>query len=209
MGILGSLGEVVGVAPVLALTLVASGTLACFFGYRLFRFVLGATGFLAGGSLGWLLVASAGYEHPVLAVACFLGAVLGAVGMFSLFSLGVFLFGCGLGLLTAAVALSVAGVPFNVLTASLAALVGGLVTILSKRLLIVASTAMTGAWSVLCGVCFFLRDLDPMEIVLEPHSAGAESGAYYLLLATWSILGVGGIAVQLQNSRKRKKRRSR
>ena len=38
-----------------AIAFIASGILACFFGYRLLRVVLGVTGFIAVGSLVWTL----------------------------------------------------------------------------------------------------------------------------------------------------------
>jgi hypothetical protein len=178
-----------------AISLIASGVLTCFFGYRLFKIVLGVSGFVAGGSLSWTLLTGASYEQPAVALGALLGALLGAAAMFYV---GVFLFGCSLGLLVALVVLSVTGSELNMAFGGVFSAIGGLFTLLFRKMLIVVSTGLTGAWSVLSGVSYFVEDFDFERVVSQPDLVRTEGGWYYLLLGIWVLLGIGGIGVQMR-----------
>ncbi len=182
-----------------AIAFIASGILACFFGYRLLRIVLGVTGFIAVGSLVWTLLTGTGYEQDVVVFGAVLGALLGAVAMFYV---GVFLFGCALGLLVSVLVLGFTGSGLNVLVACIFTLAGGLVTLLSRKVLIVTSTALTGAWIALAGVSYFVEDFDLVSILSEPNLLRSQGGWYYLMLALWALLAMGGIGVQIRALRK-------
>lgn len=189
-----------------AISLIASGVLACFFGHRLFRIVVGVSGFVAGASLAWALLTGTGYGQGVVIAGALLGAVLGAVAMFSLFYVGVFLFGCALGLLMALVVLSAVGSELNVLVACIFALVSGLVTLVFRKVLIVVSTALTGSWSVLAGISYFVDGFDLVRVLSEPNLLRSQGGWYYLIWGLWAVLGISGIGVQLRTLHKRRRR---
>ena len=150
-----------------AIALIASGMITCFFGYRLFKIVLAITGFVAGGALAWTVLTAAGYGTMVTIAGTLLAALVGGVAMFSLFFAGVFLFGCAMGLLMAIVIMSAIGSELNVVVVSIFALVNGLATLWFRKVLVVASTALTGAWSILSGVLAIPR--------LHPTLDGARS----------------------------------
>ena len=194
-------------ADAFAVALIASGVICCFLGYRLFRIVLGVTGFLGGGALVWTLAAGAGYGQGVVLAAALLGALLGALAMFSLFYVGVFLFGCSLSLLISIVVFSVVRTELNVLLACIFALVGGLVTLLIRKGLVVASTALTGSWAALSGTSHFVENMDLVRLLSEPDFPRSQSGLHYVVLALWLALGIGGIAVQLRGLRRKRKYR--
>jgi hypothetical protein len=189
-----------------AIVLILSGVFTCFFGYRLFRVVLGVTGLVAGGTLSWTLLTGAGYGQAVAIAGIVLGALLGALAMFSLFYVGVFLFGSALGLLMATVVLSAIDNQFNALIAYVFALVSGIVTLLFRKVLIVVSTAMTGAWSVLSGISYFAGDMDLVRVFAQPDLLPSQGGCYYLILALWVVLGTSGVGVQMKTLRKKKRR---
>lgn len=184
-----------------AIAFIASGLLTCFFGYRLLRIVLGVTGFVAVGALTWTLLTGTAYGQAVAIIGAVLGAMLGAVAMFYV---GVFLFGCALGLLIAMLVLGVTASELNLVVSGAFALVGGLVTLLLRKVLIVMSTGLTGAWSVVSGAAHFVEGFDLVRLLAEPSLLRSEGGLYYLFLAFWASLGIGGIAVQLGTFRKRK-----
>jgi len=188
-----------------AIALIASGMITCFFGYRLFKVVLAIIGFVTGGALAWTVLTAAGYGQWVTIVGSCLAALVGGVAMFSLFFAGVFLFGCAMGLLMAVVILSAIGSELTVVVVSIFALVNGLVTLWFRKVLVVASTALTGAWSVLSGVAYFVGDLDLVGALAEPELLRAQGGFYYAVLALWLLLGISGIAIQMRTQRKRKK----
>ena len=188
-----------------AMALIASGVIACFWGYRLFKVVLGVTGFVTGGALAWTVLTDAGCGEMVTVLGSFLAAVLGCAAMFSLFFGGVFLFGCAMGLLMAVAILSVLGGELNVVSVSIFSLVSGLVTLWFRKAFVVASTALTGAWSVLAGVAYFVGDLDLVGALAEPELLRTQGGLYYAVLALWFLIGISGIAVQMRAQWKRKK----
>jgi len=188
-----------------AIALIASGVITCFWGYRLFKVVLGVTGFVTGGALAWTVLTAAGYGQMVTIAGTLLAALLGGLAMFSLFFAGVFLFGCAMGLLMAVVILSALGGELNVVAVSIFSLVNGLVTLWFRKVLVVASTALTGAWSVVSGVAYFAGDLDLVGALAEPGLLRTQGGLYYAVLALWFLIGISGIAVQMRAQRKRKK----
>ncbi len=188
-----------------AIALIASGVITCFWGYRLFKVVLGVTGFVTGGALAWTVLTAAGYGQMVTIAGTLLAALLGGLAMFSLFFAGVFLFGCAMGLLMAVVILSALGGELNVVAVSIFSLVNGLVTLWFRKVLVVASTALTGAWSVVSGVAYFAGDLDLVGALSEPELLRTQGGLYYAVLALWFLIGISGIAVQMRAQRKRKK----
>ena len=188
-----------------AIALIASGVITCFWGYRLFKVVLGVTGFVTGGALAWTVLTDAGYGEMVTVLGSFLAAVLGCAAMFSLFFAGVFLFGCAMGLLMAIAILSLLGGELNVVSVSIFSIVSGLVTLWFRKAFVVASTALTGAWSVLAGVAYLVGDLDLVGALAEPELLRTQGGLYYAVLALWFLIGISGIAVQMRAQRKRKK----
>ena len=188
-----------------AVALIASGVITCFWGYRLFKVVLGVTGFVTGGALAWTVLTEAGYGEMVTIAGTLLAALLGAAVLFSLFFGGVFLFGCAMGLLMAIAILSVLGGELNVVAVSIFSLVNGLVTLWFRKVLVVASTALTGAWSVLSGVAYFAGDLDLVGGLAKPELLRTQGGLYYAVLALWFLIGMSGIAIQMKAQRKRKK----
>ena len=188
-----------------AIALIASGVITCFWGYRLFKVVLGVTGFVTGGALAWTVLTEAGFGEMVTIAGALLAALLGAAALFSLFFGGVFLFGCAMGLLMAIAILSVLGGELNVVAVSIFSLVNGLVTLWFRKVLVVASTALTGAWSVLSGVAHFAGDLDLVGGLAKPELLRTQGGLYYAVLALWLLIGMSGIAIQMKAQRKRKK----
>ena len=187
-----------------AIALIVSGLLACFFGYRLFKVVLGVTGFIAGGALVWTLLMSAGYQQAIAIAGAALGALLGAFALFALFAAGVFLFGSALGLLIAVGVHAAIGSELNVIVAAIAAVVSGLVTLIFRKILIVVSTAMTGSWAVVSGVAYFVEDVNLRKMLAEPDLLRSEGGWYFVIVGIWFVVGIGGLGVQLRRLRRPK-----
>ena len=188
-----------------AVTLIATGMITCFYGYRLFKIVLAITGFVTGGALAWTVLTAAGYGQTVMIAGTFLVGFVGGIAMFSLFFAGVFFFGCSMGLLMAVVLLSAIGSELNVAVISIFALFNGLATLWFRKVLVVASTALTGAWSVLSGIAYFVGDLDLVGALAKPELLRTQGDLYYAVLALWLLLGISGIAIQMRSQRKRKK----
>jgi hypothetical protein len=84
--------------------------------------------------------------------------------------------------------------------------IGGLFTLLFRKVLIVVSTGLTGAWSVLSGVSYFVEDFDFERVVSQPDLVRTEGGWYYILFGIWVLLGIGGIGVQMRTLQEGKPR---
>src|ERR1035437_10586851 len=81
---------------------IAVGVLACFWGYRIGKVILGIMGFAGGFVGGWTAAASLAPGHDVIAlVSALLGGVIGGVLCVWLYFLGVFLLGASAGVVVA------------------------------------------------------------------------------------------------------------
>src|SRR5512138_2925944 len=82
-----------------AIVLIAGGTVACFFGYRLFRIVLAIFGFIFGAMFASSLFGAS--ETTMMVVAAVVGGVIGSTVLIAAYFVGVALVGAGLGVLVA------------------------------------------------------------------------------------------------------------
>ncbi len=172
------------------------GMVQCLWGYRLFKFVLGLTGFLVGG----VLAATAGYTASGSEIVAWgsglVGGVLGAMLMVWLYFVGVFVIGALLGILVAAALLAVAGSVPEPVVLAISGLVGGVAALVFQRFMIVVSTAFVGAWNVVFGIGYFVTgSLEPTS--LEGFLRAA--GSHPLLLVGWLALGTVGVIVQYRS----------
>ena len=175
-----------------ALMLVA-GFIVCFFGYRLLRFTLALAGFAVGLALG---LAVAGLIHGVsqvftiaIGIVCgILGAVLATV----LYKVGVFLVGACAGVLVATIIVTATGWHYPMLARLIAAIAGGILTLILERPLISVLSAFAGGWGVVFGAFKLLG--------WHHGTAGARTppANYGMMIACWLVLGFIGAGVQLR-----------
>jgi hypothetical protein len=182
-----------------AIVLLVGGIVACFFGYRLFRIVLAIYGFILGA-----LVASSVFgasDTGPMVIAAVVGGLAGAGLLTAAYYVGVALVGAGLGALVAKLVLSVSGREPSFLAVVLLAIAGAVASMYLQRYIVIAGTALGGAWTIIVGA---------MALAGNPRAlAAAATGdvwvAYPLdpapgqrwVPAAWIILGLVGAAVQL------------
>lgn len=189
-------------AILIALVSIAFGLLNCFFGYRIFRFVLGVYGFFLGALGGFALVVTVAPGQTLwLLLGAVVGGLLGAVLMAIFYFVGVFFIGALVGaLLTDVVALSF-GVDPPLLVLIVVALVAGIAALLFQRFGVVLATALGGAWIAVGGVFSLAsgQGLNPRQVFAQvsEHRAGL---ALWLVLALWLALAVAGTVVQLRTT---------
>ncbi|MDZ7714787.1 MAG: DUF4203 domain-containing protein [Balneolaceae bacterium] len=73
------------------------GALQCFFGYRIFKFILGLTGFLLGGVLVAAVGSTLSQEELFIILTGLVGGFIGAALMVTLYYVGIFFIGAILG----------------------------------------------------------------------------------------------------------------
>jgi len=189
-----------------SLILLAGGLLACFAGYRLFRFVLGLYGFILGALFASSLVSPA--SHASMLIAAFVGGVVGAVVLTLGYFAGVALVGGGLGVLVAHAFWAQLGWggPRALLLLAFA-IGGGVAAMIFQRYVLIAGTALGGAWTALAGGLALLgsggrhaADATNVWIVYPFDSASAHP----LIVVAWLVLAGLGVIVQLRSAGSRR-----
>lgn len=175
------------------------GLVSCFFGYKVFRFLLGLTGFIVGAAAGAAIADATGMGDVATILIALVAGLIAA-------GLAVFLFFLGLFLLGAFVFGSIGGLLFHSSGAAIVlGILGGIAAVLIQKLMIMISTAYGGASTVVSAIAGFshLRYMT-IEDLLQPfryarHAAGAQ-------LAGIIILGTVGLLVQIGLIRARARR---
>lgn len=159
------------VAPVLHAFLVLWGLLDCFFGFRIFRATLKILMAFAFAVLGASVAARImPGSVPAFLVAGVVGLIVGFVVGWYLYKAGVVVMALFGGFVLSAP--FVAGMGANAFLAQCGvALVAGVVAFFLLEPIVIASTALTGAYRVLFGVLFFMGGQNLMDYI--------EGGASY------------------------------
>jgi hypothetical protein len=140
--------------------LVLGGVVACFFGYRLFKFVLGIFGFILGALAASSIWGAGDTTYMVLAALG--GGIAGALLLLAAYFVGVALVGAGLGALLAnLIWTQIEGDPhpFVVVLFSVA---GALLATWLQRYVIILATAFGGAWTIVVGALAMMGDRTAM-----------------------------------------------
>jgi hypothetical protein len=194
-----------------AAVLALGGLLACFAGYRLFRLVLGMYGLIVGAMVttSWMGASSTW----TLVIAAVVGGILGAGLMIAAYFVGVGLIGAGLAALALNLGWRFVGGEPPTLVLVIACVLGALGALSVVRYVVVAGTAIAGAWTAIVGSVALMGDRD----ALRAASAG-DVWVFYPLdplpdrwwyTVIWVALSVVGVVVQLATTNKgggRKKR---
>jgi hypothetical protein len=182
-----------GAALLVYVAFIGLGLLNCFFGYRLFRILLGIWGFVAGAVLAMSYLQGMKLDPLLQLAGAALGGVVGAVLVSVLYAVGVFLFGAGFGLLLGSVVQQhLHTLPVWPVSLVLA-VIGGIAALALQRPLITLFTAFGGAWIVVAGVTSAVAHC-PLE-TFPAHCVRASPWAAAIVIA-WLVLGFFGLASQ-------------
>ncbi len=181
-----------------AALLIIGGFVACFFGYRSFKTVLGIFGFILGA-----LAASSVFgarDTLWMVVAALVGGAIGSIILLAAYFVGVALIGAGLGALIANLVWTrIEGDPhpFVVILFSVA---GALLATWLQRYVIILGTAFGGAWTLIVGALAVMGDRRPLDAAVAgdvwvAYPTNPAPGVWWLPWA-WLALGVLGTLVQ-------------
>jgi hypothetical protein len=189
-----------------ALALVIGGTVSCFAGYRLFRFVLAIYGFILGAMLASSMMGA--NSTGAMVVAAIVGGIAGALVLTLAYFVGIALVGAGLGALVAhALWQSFGTGDPPAIAVILLAVAGSIGAMLLQRYVIIVATSFGGAWTLMVGLFAMTGD--------RRAARAAASGDVWILYPTtlpgqrwvpivWVVVGVIGMAVQLGITGKQK-----
>ncbi|MDX1591134.1 MAG: DUF4203 domain-containing protein [Balneolaceae bacterium] len=173
------------------------GPVLCFFGYRLFKFVLGLIGFIIGGALTIAISQYYIQNENISLILGMLGGFIGASLMVPLYFAGVFILGSLFGSLMGIVLYSLTGSSPDPVAMIIMMIIMGVVAVAFEKFMIILSTAFAGAWSMLIGITYFIAGT-PNFISPEQVSDSHESYIFIFLLA-WLAVGILGVLVQYRN----------
>ena len=182
-----------------AIVLLLGGTVACFFGYRMFRLVLAIFGFIFGAFAASSLLAPSDTTGMLAAAA--IGGLAGAGILYAAYFVGVALFGAGIGALVANLAFSAIGREPHFLVILFCAVAGAVLSMYLQRYVIILGTAFGGAWTMIVGGMALVGD----RAALAAAASGDVWVAYPLDPApgrrwvpnAWVVLSLIGTGVQL------------
>ena len=183
-----------------AAVLIAGGVLSCFFGYRLFKVVLGVFGFIIG-ALAASSIFGAGDTTPMV-IAAILGGLVGAALLLAAYFVGVALVGAGLGaLLVNVIWTQIEGDPHPAVVI-LFSVAGAVLATWLQRYVIIISTAFAGAWTMLVGALAFMGDGGPLKAAASgdiwvAYPLNPAPGRAWLPWA-WVAVGAFGTLVQMR-----------
>ena len=193
-----------------AVALMAGGVVTCFAGYRLFRFVLGAYGFILGSLVGSSLAGAAAGTWVVVASAI-AGGVVGSLILVVGYFVGVALVGAG----TAALLLNVIWTPLrgepHWALVGVTAAIGAFLAIRFQRFVIVAATAFGGAWTMMVGLSALMagkgaKAAAAVTDIWVVYPGTAVSSTAWALVA-WIVISLIGMYVQFHTGGRKKKRK--
>jgi hypothetical protein len=182
-----------------AILLLLGGTVACFFGYRMFRLVLAIFGFIFG-AFAASSVFGASDTGPML-VAAAVGGLVGAGILIAAYFVGVALVGAGLGALVANLAFSASGREPHFLVIAFCAVAGAVASMYLQRYFIIVGTAFGGAWTMIVGAMAVIGDRTARAAVAANdvwvlYPLNPAPGRQWLPIA-WIVLALIGTGVQL------------
>ena len=198
-----------GALYLIALASIGLGVVYCFFGYRIFRIVLGILGFISGASVAAKIALDVFGREPAIAIlAGMVVGIIGAILVGVFYFIGIFLLGAWLGSLLGVLLTGGGGSTVETVIILVLAVIGGIVAVMLQKLMIILSTSLSGAWGIVSGIFYFLGgsrgpirlfQFHPNLRALRPMGARG-----YIMLLCWVVIGIAGIVVQYSITRERK-----
>ena len=182
-----------------AIVLLIGGTVAWFFGYRLFRVVLALSGFILGALLASSIFGMS--DTGPMIVAAVVGGLVGAGILFAAYFVGVALIGAGLGAVTANVVMAAGDRDPHFLVLVFFSIAGAAAAMYLQRYFIIVGTAFGGAWTMIVGGMALLGDRAAMAAaasgdVWVAYPLDPAPGQQWVPIA-WLALGALGAGIQL------------
>ena len=182
-----------------AIVLVVGGLIACFVGYRLFKFVLAIFGFILGALAASSIFGPTDTWGTVTAGV--IGGLVGALLLLAAYFVGVALVGAGIGALIAnLIWTQIEGDP-HAFVVVLFSVAGALIATWLQRYVIILGTAFGGAWALIVGGLALMGE----KTAINAAAIGDIWGAYPMNVGAglewvpyaWVVLGLVGTVVQM------------
>ena len=185
------------------------GAISCFFGYRIFKVILGILGFILGA------IAASGIadiifdgQQIVILIAALVGGIIGAAIFSFLYFVGIFALGAILGVIIGTLISSIIGGALQLVLQAILAIIGGIAALIFQKFMIILATAFSGSWSIVTGLYYFITgDLNFYRIFQNPKNLFLLDKYFFVALMSWFMLGIISIVIQYKITRKRLKKK--
>lgn len=177
--------------------IVVVGALQCFFGYRIFKVILGLTGFLLGGILAAAIGSTFSQEVAFVLITGLTGGFIGAALMVGLYFVGIFIIGALFGGVLGTVFYAAAESNPDPAVLLILAVLTGILALIFQKFMIIVSTSYGGASAVVAGIAYFITGAINLS---KPEQMSGSNGSYlYAFLLGWLALGTFGVIVQYRS----------
>jgi len=197
---------------VFSILLIIFGAAYCFFGYRLFHILLFILGWIIGAVIFWNVLEEHTTLAPwaVLVIAVTIGILFGILAIVFYF-IGIFVVGALLGLIIISSILSVKEgtlIPnetVRIVVVVIFSLFCGVLAIFLQKIMIIVSTAITGAYWIVSGIDYLIKG-NISQFIPEMFRGNLEdlqtNWKTWLMLSFLIVLSIAGIVVQLMKTSK-------
>ena len=180
-----------------AIILLGGGFLACFLGYRLFRFILLGYGLVTGA----VIVSQLNFPETWMAItAAIIGGLIGAALFLAVYFVGVAVAGAGLGVLAVHLVWTQRSDDPHLLVIILMAIVGVFTALVFQRYVIIIVTSFTGASLSLVAVLALLGHVNITEAEVRTLEVLKRISEERAVLFAWLVLSLLGVFVQLRKT---------
>jgi MFS family permease len=177
------------------------GIIVCFWGYRLFKVVLGIAGFIAGAVLFYYFGAQYTERMIVLVILTIFGGLIGASLSLAFYYVGLFLLGALAGWQLGFLIATAINIEFVIIIPIIAAIIAGFLACFFQKPVIIIATALIGAWSVVTGgFYFFGTGIIPTDLFRDPFmlvESLRETNPVVIL--AWIVLSIAGMIFQFSS----------
>ena len=177
---------------------IIAGAIVCFWGYRIFKVVLGIAGFIAGAVLFYYFGAHYTANMIVLMILAIFGGLIGASFSVAFYYIGLFLLGALAGWQLGFLIATAINIEFVIIIPIITAMIAGILACFLQKPVIIISTALIGAWSVVTGgFYFFGTGIIPTDLFRDPFmlvESLRETNPVVIL--AWIALSIAGMIFQ-------------
>lgn len=171
---------------------ILTGLLICFFGYRIFRFVLAVAGFIIGASFiaGVAYTLTEGQDLLVIIIAGIAGGFISALALLFLYSAGVFILGALFGIVLFSGTSIFINYNISPIIYIIPAVLCGVLALLVQRFMLILITSLIGAWiAVISTLYILIHNFNPFTPDFISNLSEIELYRIVLSLLALSILG--------------------